>query len=321
MNRRASTIPSNSTIQSNLRYIPGHLAEVYLSIVGNTWHVSDIYSPKRFHDLHDALMRRFGDMACSSGEFSFLEHGETGLRELYFKVNGIEGRLDHNLPFLNVTQVLQFLALASYSAKDFAEVKHLVERLGDTNTFVVLSDFCISATSLLGDVYALRELRTHLFPRAESMTSIAVVLCATESALQRLQRSFSSVVVQEVIPDRYSLRNENCIVVPTPKTKEMITELAEWFAESVLEESDLLWKMAEVMQDPEITRWGFGKEGWLLTSDINTPNNSFPLLWYKPVNHPYCPPFRRVSSRNYENSRWNLRELYWRMILKNRAQL
>lgn len=313
-------MPLISTIQNNLRYIPEHLSEVYLSIVENTYHVSEIYSPNRFHHLHDALTQRIGDIECLGGDLSFLEHGEAGLRELYFKVNRIEGRLDYNLPFLNITQVLQFLALASYSAHDFAEVKHLVSRIGDTRTFVILADLCISATSLLGDVSALRELRGHFFPGGEEVKCIALVLCATEGALQRLQESFATVVVQEVVSDKYCLRNENCVVAPTRETQEQVLELAEWFAESVLEESDLLWKMADVMEDPEITRWGFGKEGWLLTGDINTPNNSFPLLWYKPVNHPYSPPFLRVSSRNYESSRWNLRELYWRMIKKNRAE-
>ena len=303
-------------IQNNLRYVPAHLAETYLSLIQNTFTISDLHSPERFRKLHELVSAKTEAEELALERAFYMEHGETGLRELYFKLNRMEGRLDLNLPFLNITQLLQFLALAAYSSGKFEKIDQILARLSGVETFFILSDICISATSLLGDISALNELCRLFFP-SKRVKAVALVLCATEGALQRLQPSFSEVVAAQVIPNIYSLRNESCIAASTARSQQHVLELAKWFAESVVQKSDLLWKSSEVMKDPEIRLWGFGKEGWLLTTDVNTPNNSFPLLWCKPKHHPYVPPYPRTSSRTYDNDCWNLRELYWDMINKN----
>lgn len=310
----------DSIIEHNLNYIPEHLSDIYLSIVKNTYNISNIHSPERFHKLYRMLEQETGVVGTDSNKIFFIEHGEGGLRELFLKLNSIEGRLDQDLPFLNITQILQFLALVTYSEQQFPEVARITEQLRELETIVILSDICISGTSLLGDLSALKKIVDLLSPHSEKKINVvALVLSATETAVSRLKDNFSFVAVQEIISDKYSLQHSDSIIATTADSKKQVLELSEWFVESVVQESDLLWRMSEALKDPQIMFWGFDKGGWLLTGDLNTPNNSFPLLWHKPLKHPYLPPFPRVSSRNYETDRWNLRDLYWKIIKTNMA--
>jgi len=223
--------------------------------------------------------------------------------------------MDLNIPFLNITQVLQFLALSS-CAPATPTISELVGRIREVRTFIILSDISISGNSLSAELDAVNRVVGAFSLDPAGVRVIVSVLCGTANSVRKLSGRASDILIHETIPDVYALRPNSPSGEPMGWSKSQLAELVKWFAETVVDENSLLSRMARSCNTPKSKEWGFGAEGWLIATDENTPNNSLPLLWYGSPVHPYIPPYKRVSSMTYREESLDLGAAYWSIIQK-----
>lgn len=299
-------------IRHNLKFIPTHLANIYCTLIENTLVIDKLLGSSRLKNLYK--LYNYGPVTFSENVI-FLEQGEMGLRESFFKANKIEGRVDNNPPFLNTTQMMQFIALSSMHRFTDHQLNDIYNRVKKVKRIILLSDISISGTSLIGDHKDITKLFELILGNERSIEVVVFLATATEESIKNLSKNFNQIYIDEIIPNDFSLKYTSCMKLTEASAKVEISELLEWFAQEVINSNDnYLQKMSRIFKDQDSLSYGFGGEGWLISTDHNTPNNSLPLLWYSSENHPYLPPFPRVSSRTYDSQQWNLRNVYQEII-------
>jgi hypothetical protein len=293
----------------NLLLVPAELRATYLELVAA---VRLLPRPNRnLRAVHRQLTEICPDLL--NPVHCILDHGEPGLRQQYFIHNGLPGRLDVNLPFTNLQQLLQFAALAAVHRPLPKEMRQTLQRLKQTKTFILFTDLVVTGLSLIGDAQALRQLVASIGGIPDPIFVAAPMAC-TKSGATRLATQFDAVVYGQWLPMALSLCHPECKLGPGSLQDGHVQALVQWFRSEVVVSGDLVERMEQTMGMPSYGLWGFGSEGWLLTGYENTPNNAPPLLWHAPEGSSYIPPFPRTSSRLYHSAVWNLNGSYWEII-------
>ena len=305
---------NKSKVMRNLPFIPEAFHSIYLELVEHTYIVKENENWINLIRLNNSIQSRHTCFNKIGRHILILEQGECGLRENFFRANRIQGRLDLNYPFTNVTQVLQFIALASTTDSPPEEIKFIFSDLSRVNTVVILSDISISGSSLAEDCRVLRKLFSSIGIQGRDLLIVAAVCRCTESSAAHLAKYYNDVFVGDELPMSASLRYVDCPVGLHSQRASEVIEITKWFRENLVSEGDIVERMEKVTCDPRFGLWGFGAEGWLLAGEKNTPNNTIPLLWHNPKVQGYIPPFPRTSSRLYEDSKWNIRSAYWQLV-------
>ena|GEM_PF-5029359 len=298
---------------SNARLFPPGLRDLYLDLVEHSFHMPEIPNSLDMIEAHRVLSARGETSPTWQANCCLLEHGSRGLRDEYFRANGIPGRLDLTFPFRGVTGLLEFTALASAPSPRRPETATWIQRFFECSRIIVLCDVSMSGNSIVGDIRAIKQLRHLLGLSEQGATYQAVLFCATVSARRALERECDVFVVHE-ISRRYSCRDDNSLIVEMGYLPTDIERLCCSFRDDVLPKDSPVHRLASASGDPSTLLWGFGGQGWQVAGNPNTPNNSLPLLWSSSKEKSYVAPYPRVPSRLYEHSEWNLRGCYLEII-------
>lgn len=303
-------------IRNNSALFPKDLRKAYRDIAALAFRMPAMPSHKDLVRAHDALQLKTTGPPIWSTRCCMLVHGMNGLRDLFFRANGIAGRLDLTFPFEDVTSMCGFLALVG-KEPGRPELTRWRDRLFRCSNFVILGDVSISGNSLLDDVMALERCLHSLGSRRSSFRLQIIVFSGTTTAERKLRSVCDDIVVLNQIPDSFRLRGDSKIQRLHGRRK--VEEVCEWFRDEILPPDSHLHKMSEMFDDPEILLWGFGAEGWLVVGSTNTPNNSLPLLWLDSEPAAYVAPHPRLPSRLYDECTWNLKESYLSILEALRA--
>ena len=306
-------LPINERVAKNLKLIPKNLHGIYGELIENTLILPDTGNNSEYVELYKLLSDKIGIYLSNSNACIF-EHDSSGVRTQFFRENKLDGRIDVSIPFHNVTNLIQLMALSLCSADTRMEYRKLLNPLYEDIPFIILADQVFSGNSLAGDCDALRHLLDLV--GAPPKKIIAAVCRGTNAGIELLCKFFDSVIVVECIPDSMSVFSDKSKFFLLGSKGNEIRSLAKWFRKNLVPIGGLLERMEITLKDPEIGLWGVGHDGWLITTSSNTPNNSMPFLWYTPEDGKSVAPFPRVSSRLYRNDVWNIRPLLWDIIEK-----
>lgn len=229
----------------NLDLMPRHLHAIYIALVDAVLPL-DHDTLACMQALYRGLCARRDNLL--GPDVCFMEHGEGGLRQQFFRLNRLPGRLDVNMPFSNLHQVLQFVALTASCRRLPRDMSLMLYRLQAVDTFVLLSDLVISGRSLVADCHALRRL-IKIIGGTPHPTIIAAVMACTESGAKTLSSHFTDVLTSMRIPMSLSVKHPDCPLGIVSTRAEETAAMVAWFRNDVVTQGDLVWRMEQAMWD------------------------------------------------------------------------
>jgi len=137
-----------------------------------------------------------------------------------------------------------------------------------------------------------------MFFENENISIITLIQVATETAIQLIDETDYQYHCAIRISKANALNDPQYNLIKDKATQDEMRKFCRWFAqEYVLPTEFRISKLSQETNNPDIAAFGFGGAGWNIVTYRNTPNNSLPLLWFRPPNDSYRPPFERVDSR------------------------
>jgi hypothetical protein len=276
-----------------IKFIPSEFQEAVLALFAST-----LYIPKQI--LDDAWRYLWSSLGKenrtvpSNEDLLFLEVDRDLLRDEFFRANSLAGRLQDNSPWRSTHDLVDSLMnieggqIPSEIRRDFLD---LLRR----PLWVLLIDLSVSGTSALSEVQRLSLVASLLSPRPKITV---LVQLATDEALSSICSAVPSCHCAIRIPSTCALNSREYTLIKDNELVEKMREACVWFADHyVLATNYRLARLSRESSDKSIAVFGFASRGWSIVTYKNTPNNSLPLLWFRPPKDGYLPPFERIDSR------------------------
>jgi hypothetical protein len=281
-------------ISQSLEMLPSEFKQAGLAIFGSTYYV-----PKQMlHDAWNYLWRTFGRMG---GHFPrieeclVLELDRDLLRDEFYSANSLVGRLQDNSPFKSASDILETL-MAIEADTISPELKTTLKVL-ERPYWILLSDLSLSGTSVASEIQKLEQTHRLLFPsKVPNITALIQII--TEPAKLEIKKRNGTYIAALNIPVSCALNSSKYSLISNSLLVAKMRELCQWFGQKhVLSTDYRLSKLSVLENNPDIASYGFGAMGWNIVTHKNTPNNSLPILWFRPPSNQYRPPFERIDSR------------------------
>jgi hypothetical protein len=278
-----------------LRVIPNEFRQPAIAIFGSVQYIGKQMLFDAWRYLWSLLNLESRDIP-SLEDVSFLELDRDQLRDEFYRANSLTGRLQDNLPWRSAHDIID--ALMGFESGHIApELTESFSCLSKKRCWVLLVDLSISGTSAVSELRRLHKIRSLFFDQS-NLEIIALIQLATETALQALGDSGYRYHCAIKIPNHQALNDVNYNLYGNSSLQESMREICKWFAEEhVLKTNYRLATMSLEQKNSDIAAFGFGGLGWSIVTHRNTPNNSLPLLWFRPPGEVYRPPFERIDSR------------------------
>ncbi len=225
-----------------------------------------------------------------------LELDRDQLRDEFYRANAIAGRLHDNLPWRSTNDMIDGLMQLDSGVAN-PQIVDTFRGVARRPWWVLLIDLSLSGASAESELKRLQKIRSLFLPRYP-ITIVALIQVLTEVAADVLDSSNLAYHAAIRIPRSSGLKFNEFDLVDNPELVGQMRELCHWFAnEHVLPSDSRLSRLSKEEGAREMACYGFGGHGWSIVTHRNAPNNSLPLLWFKPPHGRYLPPFERIDSR------------------------
>jgi hypothetical protein len=278
-----------------LNMLPTEYKEPALAIFGSTF-----YLPKQMLDdswkyLWENLRKRsgFGD---DIEEFLILELDRDTLRDDFYRANEAVGRLQDNLPVRSSNDIIDLL-MSLEAGSTQPERLDALHKISSKSLWLLLIDVSISGSSAAFELGRMQRLQQMIAPKNAGGV-IALIQVATEQAILEIDKMEVPFLVGLTVPLSCALNTEGYRLIHASSLVRRMRKLCKWFAEThVMPSKYRIAQLSAERKNPAIAQFGFGGMGWNLILHKNAPNNSLPLLWFRPPGDEYLPPFERIDSR------------------------
>jgi len=278
-----------------LRVIPNEFRQPAIAIFGSVQYISQQMLFDAWRHLWSLLNRESRDIP-SLEDILFLELDRDQLRDEFYRANSLTGRLQDNLPWRSTHDIIDAL-MNLESGRMAPELLESFVGLTKRRCWVLLIDLSVSGTSAISELRRLHKIRSLFFEDSE-IEIVALIQLATDKALAELSSSGYSYHCSIRVPSFQALSDTNYNLYGNSSLQQSMRDVCKWFAEEhVLTTDYRLATLSREAKDPDIAAFGFGKSGWSIVTYRNTPNNSLPILWFRPPGDSYRPPFERIDSR------------------------
>jgi hypothetical protein len=290
-----------------------------LSTVPRAWHTAAlllystvVYLPRPLLDETWPCIWRIGQetnaFPTNRGELAFFELDRDQIRDDFYRTNHIPGRLEDNTLIKSSQDIVDTLI-----ANEFGQVNPQVAEqfsfICRKTHWLLLADVTLSGTSILSEMERLTFLLERVFAKFPITISCISQLATNEAKLTITSRgySFSAALI---IPSTYALSSPDCQLFRSDRAQSQVNDLCDWFAETHVKATPdhFISQFARETQNPKILKYGYGGHGWTIVTYKNAPNNSLPLIWFRPSSDQYVPPFERLDSRtrssNSHRKKW-----------------
>lgn len=237
----------------------------------------------------------------------FIELDRDLLRDDFYRANSLVGRLQDNLPFRSAYDVIDGLMQVESGGLPY-ELASLLRQVVRRPYWVLLVDISLSGGSVAAEIRRLRQIGELLLPGNPPII-IALIQVATGDAITTLQDSEQDFISAIEVPESCALNSSSYALADDTLIVDGMRDLCTWFAETHILTTDYrIADLSRTQSDQSIAQFGYGSRGWNVVMSRNTPNNSLPLLWFRPPSDLYRPPFERIDSRIDESwkgrNRW-----------------
>lgn len=279
----------------SLRIIPEDFREPALAIFGSVLYITDQILLDAWRYLWSALDERNRSLPALE-DMLILELDRDLLRDEFYRANSLVGRLQDNVPWRSTQDIIDTLMhLGGGSVAP--ELLQTFKELGRKRLWVLLVDLSVSGTSVGSELARLNRIRSLFFQESE-ITVVALIQLATDCALQLLEERAHKYHCAIRLPMSNALNHSEYNLVGDKQLQQRMRGMCEWFAAKYVLPTDYrLSKISKETNDPQVAAFGFGGYGWNIVTHRNTPNNSLPILWFRPPDDSYRPPFERIDSR------------------------
>ncbi|HXA16445.1 MAG TPA: hypothetical protein VN380_05605 [Thermoanaerobaculia bacterium] len=278
-----------------LQQIPSEFQEAVLAVFASTLYVTKQMLDDGWRFLWASLDRQKRTVSGQTDLF-ILELDRDLLRDEFFRVNALAGRLQDNLPWRSTNDLVDGLMNVEGGQVPLP-IRESLANLLRRPTWLLLTDFCVSGTSAASDLERLDGIARFLRP-GDPPTIIALIQLATEEALDRLRQEGRAHRCAITIPLTCALNSDAYSLIANARLVGEMRRACDWFASThVLPTEYRIARMSREANNVDIARFGFGSKGWSVVTWKTAPNNSLPLLWFRPPGDSYRPPFERIDSR------------------------
>lgn len=223
-----------------------------------------------------------------------LELDRDQLRDEFYRSNALPGRLQDNLPWRSTHDIIDGLRSLASGTMDAQLAESFVDFLRRP-TWILLADLSLSGTSAKSELDRLHRLRA-LCGLDQNVEILALVQVLTDDAAAVLSNANFTHIAAVRIPGDCALANDEYSLIGTSALVNEMRGLCRWFATNHVLPSG--YRIAELArEDGDVAVFGYGKRGWNVVTYRNAPNNSLPVLWFRPPDDRYLPPFERIDSR------------------------
>lgn len=279
-----------------LSMLPEQHRQAALAIFATTLYLPQQMLEDAWRFLWNSLCKR-EDRSIKISEMVVLELDRDLIRDEFYRVNSIPGRLQDNAPWKSANDMIDYLATIKKTGKEQDKPTELFSDMVRRPSWVLLVDLSISGTSAVSEVLRLQKIAKLIF-RDKAPSIVALVQVATERAIDHFKENNIDYLCAIQIPLSCALNSGIYDIIKDDSLRAEMKELCQWFAEEHILHTDYrLAQMAKENEDIAIAAFGFGKLGWSIVTYKNVPNNSLPILWFRPPNDQYIPPFERIDSR------------------------
>ena len=278
-----------------LTAIPHEFLEPALAVFSSTLYLTKQMLEDAWRFVWSAFCR---EIAGPPGfdDLLVLELDRDLLRDDFYRANSIVGRLQDNLPVRSTHDIIDTL-MQLESDRISPELRAILPSVMKRPYWVLLIDLSMSGSSAISEIARLHHVRELLFP-TEKITICALIQVVTEPAAKELQRAGAQFVAAIEIPQSCALNTGSYSLVTDPALVAKMKELCTWFGRTHVLPTD--YRLARLTREHgvlDIANFGFDAKGRNIESYKNTPNNSLPILWFRPPDDSYRPPFERIDSR------------------------
>lgn len=290
---REMATPTEHRIAAAFGAIPEHLQQAALAIFANI-----LYIPKQM--MNDSWAYVWQNYLSSLPsvpafeEFLFLELDRDQIRDEFYRANNLFGRLQDNLPWRSMHDIIDGLMALEQRRLDEDLARQFVQLLSRKH-WVLLVDLSLSGTSAASELARIAAVHS-LWEDERVSRPVALLQLATEEASTVLASGEHDFRRGIVVPNCFALSKPDYSLVRDIALVQQMREVCRWFARTHVQSSG--YRLADMSRtDEDVAVYGFGKSGWNVVTHKNTPNNSLPILWFKPPNGAYEPPYERLDSR------------------------
>ena len=278
-----------------LQQVPSDFQEAVLAIFASTLYVTKQMLDDAWRFLWISLERQKRTVGGQTDLF-ILELDRDLLRDEFFRVNALAGRLQDNLPWRSTSDLIDGLMNVEGGQVPLS-IRESLASLIRRPTWLLLTDFCVSGTSAASDLQRLETIARLLRPD-DPPAIITLIQLATEEALNRLSSEGRAHRCAITIPLTCALNSDAYQLIADAALVEQMRRACDWFASTYVLPTDYrISRLSREAHDANIARFGFGSKGWSVVTWKTAPNNSLPLLWFRPPGDSYRPPFERIDSR------------------------
>jgi hypothetical protein len=278
-----------------LQMLPEDLREPALAVFGTAFYITRQMLEDAWRYLWSCLCTRLGNVPRQE-DVLMLELDRDLLRDDFYRANSIIGRLEQNLPFRSAQDIVDAL-MQLEAGPPPPELRAAIASIARRPYWILLTDMCMSGGSASAELRRLRRLSRLLDPSADA-TLVALVQVVTDHAYDRLIAAKADFLSAIRVPASCALTAPNYSLISDLSLAAQIKNLCQWFAEThILTTTYRLAELSRRDNNPAIAYYGYGELGWNIITHKNAPNNSLPILWFRPPTDAYRPPFERIDSR------------------------